>query len=337
LDDRKPRKKEEYMYMDCGEGYTFPDPSTFPDTCYLVVGSNPGENPKDRTFYTDEHYYLLGDHIDDHTPNPDHSRFICADFNQDLTEFSSRYNQTFDAVIFDWSTTKFITNPDTITVFLSVLKQTGQLIIENIPSIFRVAVPNGPRREMILAGRNATIALQNRIIEIISLSTYPFLIRTYREVIPMFPIADRVYGPLPHYIENHPDEGEYHDDINCIIVYKPSLDNTISPEMFRIFQRYRKDPRYPFRLDYEREERNKSVAHLRNLDRSERNVNPVLANYYKAFANWEETRLIDGLNNNGNQTKKRTKNSKYNEYGKQESAKGRKTRKQRRLRKTSYL
>ena len=77
---------------------------------YLVMGSNPCEDPTSRTFYTEPNVFLLDNQCyNDSGLVVDMSRFFVVDMSspRELSKFSSGHARQFDEICFDWSTIKF--------------------------------------------------------------------------------------------------------------------------------------------------------------------------------------------------------------------------------------
>jgi hypothetical protein len=103
---------------------------------YLVLGSAPGEDSHGRTFYENEHYWLL-----DYTPpkenSIDTSRFFLNNFAnlEELVFLAKKLPRQFDAILFDYSSLKFFTGPNLVerlTCLKEMLKDTGSLYLENL-------------------------------------------------------------------------------------------------------------------------------------------------------------------------------------------------------------
>ena len=78
-------------------------------TAYLVVGSCPTEDPKGRTFYTNENYYLYDEVVIPEGSDVDTSRYIENNFTKfpENSQLGKVFIKNFDTVIFDNSVAKF--------------------------------------------------------------------------------------------------------------------------------------------------------------------------------------------------------------------------------------
>jgi hypothetical protein len=105
------------------------------DPLYLIMGSNPTENRRGRTFYDDTQYYML-DYLDIPIES---NRYFHIDFN-DVNTFmylAMQLPNRFQTICFDWATMKFFTGESTESLYLrimslkNVLKEDGRIYFES--------------------------------------------------------------------------------------------------------------------------------------------------------------------------------------------------------------
>jgi len=98
---------------------------------FLVVGANPFEDRRGRTFYDDPRYYLLDRVGSSSAP----SRYFQQDFLDvaGMTELARRYPKMFDYIFFDFSVCKFFEgNVRTLAQFLFMLKDGGKIVLDDV-------------------------------------------------------------------------------------------------------------------------------------------------------------------------------------------------------------
>lgn len=100
-----------------------------PEDSKLVVGSSPGEEPNDRTFYTDPTTYLLDEKSN---PGTDKRRFIHLDLNDyaKRNAVKNGFKQKFKTIIIDAEVIKFFESNffDILRILCFMIKDGGKLI-----------------------------------------------------------------------------------------------------------------------------------------------------------------------------------------------------------------
>ena len=104
---------------------------------YLVLGASPSENRNGRTFYDDEHYWLLD--VESAGSNVDTSRFFNINFTdaQQMSYLALQLQKEFDAIVFDVSTMKFFNTNSASNINrlidLKVMLKEGGLLYMEVP------------------------------------------------------------------------------------------------------------------------------------------------------------------------------------------------------------
>jgi len=187
------------------------NPENIPSPAYLVIG---GGNSGQRKYYSDEHYYIF-DRMKSSQKDTESQRFIEGDWNDPSRHlsFSLIYYQKFDALIFDFATSKFFDySKDNIfrNFFLNILKPGGKIIFDDeMPGVILMQNKKGK------PGR-AEEERQKKEASLKILRTYGKVeVKSFREAFLTEPYLKLVYDERMFEIVGHtPDE-------NIIILTKP--------------------------------------------------------------------------------------------------------------------
>ena len=187
-------------------------------TAYLVVGSCPTEDPKGRTFYTKENYYLYDAVVIPEGSGVDTSRYIENNFTEFPvnSQLGKVFRKKFDTVIFDNSVAKFLNgNAYPLKFLFMMVKPGGKLIIDSVNGL-SILVPKGGETEEQCKERVKNDFIRG-IKESLEIEENPE-IKTFSEII-SDPVANEVYGPL---LSNEKllKEKYISPDDECIVITK---------------------------------------------------------------------------------------------------------------------